>query len=222
MRFCDRTRSGSIIHPHTLCWILLCLAAAGVAWHLAVPETWQFSRAFLPNKGHFFALGVASVPLIRQERGALWRYGFVLVATLAICATQETIGKIVPPLAWTACLAVQMLSERGGPRMAGLRLAGWVLRSPAAQYLGAISYCLYLVNEPIHKLVAGTLSDVAGSDAMLFTLVWIPLAVGLPIVAAVWLHTHVEVPTQRWGRATAGRLAAHASAPSVQARGWGL
>ena len=51
------------------------LAVAGIAWRLAAPEAWQFSRAFLPNKAHFFALGVASVAVVRRERGALPRYG---------------------------------------------------------------------------------------------------------------------------------------------------
>jgi peptidoglycan/LPS O-acetylase OafA/YrhL len=183
--------------------MLLGLAASGVAWRLATPDAWQFSRAFLPNKGHFFALGVASVAVVRHENGALCRYGLVLAATLAICATQETIGKLLVPLAWTACLAVQMLPKRAGPL-----LAGWVLRSKPAQYLGAISYCLYLVNEPIHKLVAAALSWMADADAALFTLLWVPAAVGLPILAAAWLHTHVEAPALRWGRSAARRAAA--------------
>ena len=37
-----------------LCWLLLGLGAAGAAWRLNVPDTWQFSRTFLMNKGHFF------------------------------------------------------------------------------------------------------------------------------------------------------------------------
>jgi peptidoglycan/LPS O-acetylase OafA/YrhL len=202
-RLGDPARCGLVIHSQTLCWMLLGLAASGVAWRLATPDAWQFSRAFLPNKGHFFALGVASVAVVRHENGALCRYGLVLAATLAICATQETIGKLLVPLAWTACLAVQMLPKRAGPL-----LAGWVLRSKPAQYLGAISYCLYLVNEPIHKLVAAALSWMADADAALFTLLWVPAAVGLPILAAAWLHTHVEAPALRWGRSAARRAAA--------------
>jgi hypothetical protein len=169
--------------------MLLGFAVGGLAWRLAVPDAWQFSRAFLPNKAHFFALGVASVPLVRRENGALWRYCLVLAASLAICATQGAAAKMLPPLAWTACLRVQM-----APEQAGVRVVGWVLRSAAARYLGAISYCLYLVNEPIHKLAVAALSRMAASDAALFTLVWIPAAIGLPILASIWLHTHLEAP----------------------------
>ena len=38
----------------------LVLAVAGLAWHMTAPESWQFSRAFLPNKAEYFALGIAS------------------------------------------------------------------------------------------------------------------------------------------------------------------
>ena len=182
-----------------LCRTLLALAVAGVAWRLTVPEGWLFSRAFLPNKAHFFALGVAAAGVVRLESGALQRYGVVLAATLAICATQEAIGKIVPPLAWTVCLVIQML-----PVGHGVRWVGWVLRNRAAQYLGALSYCLYLVNEPIHKLLVAALSRVADADALLFTLLWVPAAVVLPFVISVWLHGHVEVPALQWGRRVAG------------------
>ena len=183
-----------------LCWILLGLAVAGVAWNLAASEAWQFSRAFLPNKGHFFALGVASVPLVRREGGAAGRYAVVLAASLAVCASQGTFGKMLPPLAWTLCLAVQMR-----PETTGLHVAGWLLRSRTARYLGAVSYCLYLVNEPIHKLAGLALSRLADGNSGLFTVLWIPVAIGLPVLVSAWLHTHLEAPALRWGRAEARR-----------------
>jgi peptidoglycan/LPS O-acetylase OafA/YrhL len=183
-----------------LCWVLLAWAAAGVAWRLNVPMGWQFSRAFLPNKAQFFALGVASAPVVRRESGALLRYAVVLAATLLICATQDAVGKLLPPLVWTACLTVQMLPRPG--------LAGWVLRNPATQYLGAISYCLYLDNEPIHKVLGAILGRMADGNGTLFTLAWLPLAIGLPILVAAGLHTYWEAPALRWGRALAKRVAA--------------
>jgi peptidoglycan/LPS O-acetylase OafA/YrhL len=186
-----------------LCWVLLGLAVAGVAWRHAVPETWQFSRAFLPNKAQFFALGVVSAPVVRRESGALVRYGVVLAATLIVCSTQGMIGKMLPPLIWTICLTIQMQPER-----AGLQWAGWLLRNSTAQYLGAISYCLYLVNEPIHKLVGVALSRLADGDAGLFTVLWIPAAIGLPMLAAAWLHKYWEVPALRYGRSVAKRVVA--------------
>ena len=112
-----------------LCWFLLGMAVVGTAWRLTAPMPWQFSRAFLPNKAHFFALGVASVAVVRSERGALARYTLVLIASLAICAIDGSPGKILPPMVWTFCLAVQMR-----PDVIGLRQA----ERPAAQPTSSI------------------------------------------------------------------------------------
>jgi peptidoglycan/LPS O-acetylase OafA/YrhL len=202
------------IQLRRLGWMLLGLAAVGVAWHLVAPDAWQFSRAFLPNKGHFFALGVASVAVVRQENGALGRYGLFLIGSLAVCATQGSIGKMMPPLAWTFCLAVQMR-----PASPAFRMANRLLRSRAAQYLGSISYCLYLTNEPIHKIVSAALSWLADNNSTAFTLLWLPLALGLPLVASAWLHSHLETPAQRWGRSMARRLARDRATESVQVLG---
>ncbi|HEY0185322.1 MAG TPA: acyltransferase [Rhodopila sp.] len=181
-----------------LACILMLVAVAGVVWNWLVPESWQFSRAFLGNKGHFFALGVASVAVVREQRGAWPIYGVALAMTLLICAAQQSFGKMLPPVVWTLCLAAQLR-----PDMAGLYPVSWLLRHPGAQYFGAISYCVYLTNEPIHKILATGLSRLADSDAAAFTVVWLPAAFLLPLLASDWLHRHVEIPAQRWGRASA-------------------
>jgi peptidoglycan/LPS O-acetylase OafA/YrhL len=199
---------------HRLGWILLLMAVAGVAWRLSVPIPWQFSRAFLPNKAHFFALGVATVPLVAGHRGAVLRYAAVLGASLAICATEGGFGKIMPPIVWTICLVVQMR-----PDIVGLRQVYALLCSRAAKYLGATSYCLYLVNEPIHKVAGEALSRFADGNAALFTLIWIPLSIGLPLAASAWLHRYLELPAMRWGRDFARRLSLDRGSATVQAPG---
>jgi peptidoglycan/LPS O-acetylase OafA/YrhL len=197
-----------------LCWLLLALAVAGVAWRLTVPEPLLFSRAFLPNKAHFFALGVASVPVVRGDRGAMGRYLLVLIASLAICATEGGVGKLLPPLAWTFFLAVQMR-----PDLIGLRQASAVLCSRLARYLGAISYCIYLVNEPANKVAGEVLSRYADGDGALFTTLWLPVGIGVPILISAWLHAYLEVPALRWGRDFARQLSAPGGAATVQAPG---
>ena len=210
-----------------LCWLLLGLGAAAAAWRLNVPDAWQFSRAFLANKGHFFALGMASVPLVRQERGALRRYAWILAGCLAICATEGAIAKMLPPVVWTICLIAQL--RPGDPGNTGpirqilyTGTGGPVVTKPGGTVFGGNFICLYLVNEPIHKLAGGALSWVASGDAALFTLLWIPVAIGLPLLAADWLHTHVERPALRLGRSIARERAVFKTAPSVQGRGRGL
>jgi peptidoglycan/LPS O-acetylase OafA/YrhL len=197
-----------------LCWLLLALALAGIAWRLTVPEPLLFSRAFLPNKAHFFALGVASVPVVRGDCGATGRYLLVLVASLTMCASEGGVGKLLPPLAWTFFLAVQLR-----PDLIGLRQASAVLCSRLARYLGAISYCIYLVNEPVNKVAGEALSRYADGDGTLFTALWLPVGIGVTILISAWLHTYLEMPALRWGRDFARRLSAPPGAATVQAPG---
>lgn len=192
-----------------LCCILLGLAAAGTVWRVAGPEAWQFSRAFLPNKAQFFALGVASVAIVRRESGWRATYGVVFAATMAICATQGTWGKMAAPLVWTIFLAAHRAPGTIAPRAVEA-----VLTSGIARYLGAISYCLYLVNEPIHKMAGPVVGWLAAGDGRLFTVLWVPVAVGLPFTVAAWLHVYLEMPAIRWGRQNARGL------PQSEPRRW--
>ncbi len=181
--------------------LLLALAAAGLAWSALAAEHWQFSRAFLPNKAHFFALGVASAGIVRGDQNRLALYALTLAACLIVCAGADSFGKLLPPLLWTLCLAAQIR-----PRTAGLRLLHAALSSRTARWFGAISFCVYLVNEPIHKLLAAGLSRLAGGNALAFSVLWLPAAAALPVIAALLLHEHIEKPAMRWGRfATSSR-----------------
>ena len=86
-----------------------------------------------------------------------------------------------------------------------MRTLAAVLQSRALVWLGAVSYCLYLVNEPVQKLLGVTLAMSVQGNAALFTAVWVPGAVALPVIAAWWLHVWIETPALRWGRAVARR-----------------
>ena len=114
----------------------------------------------------------------------------VLVATLALCAAQGGIDKLLPPLVWTALpgSAAWSSSPPAEARhhwvlaFAGMTM-GMLADGPAITalvWLGAVSYCLYLVNEPVQKLLGVTLASLVRGDAALFTAVWIPGAVVLP------------------------------------------
>lgn len=78
-----------------------------------------------------------------------------------------------------------------------------VRQSRPLVWLGAVSYCICLVNEPVQKLLGVALAMFAHGDAALFTVLWIPGATILPILAAWWLHEWVELPAQRYGRGVA-------------------
>jgi peptidoglycan/LPS O-acetylase OafA/YrhL len=190
---------GARIGPRRMATAFLCLAVAGVLWQATAPPGWQFSRAFLPNKAQYFALGVASAGMVRGATP--WRFGVVLAATLAICAVQGRGDKLLPPLVWTVCLAAQL-----HPNFGGLRMLARALRSRVLLWLGALSYCIYLTNEPVHKLLGLGLALIAGGDGMLFTVLWLPGAVLLPVLLSVGLHAWIEVPAHRWGRAYARQV----------------
>jgi peptidoglycan/LPS O-acetylase OafA/YrhL len=189
-----------------LAWLFLATSATAIAWHAMAPDAWQFSRAFLPNKAQYFALGMASAIIVRQGNKALGAYVAVLVATLVLCVAQGGVDKLLPPLVWAACLAAQL----SVPSMGALAAA---LRSRPLVWLGAVSYCLYLVNEPVQKLLGVTLAVVVQGNATLLTALWLPGAVVLPVLAAWLLHEWIEAPTLRWGRALARGGLPAAAAP---------
>jgi peptidoglycan/LPS O-acetylase OafA/YrhL len=187
---------GTQFGPRRMAVAFLCLAVAGLLWQAAALPEWQFSRAFLPNKAQYFALGIASAGVVRGNTTP--RYAVVLAATLAACALQDRGGKLLPPLVWTVCLAAQLR-----PDLAGLHWLARTLRSRIMLRLGALSYCIYLTNEPVHKLLGLSLAAVAGGNGVLFTVFWLPCAICLPLLLSAWLHEWVEIPALRWGRAYA-------------------
>ncbi|HJS88223.1 MAG TPA: acyltransferase [Acetobacteraceae bacterium] len=185
--------------------LFLGLAVAALAWRWVAPEGWQFSRAFLPNKAHYFALGLASADWLAAARPAAGkRFALALCATLALCVAQGGAEKLGVPLLWTLCLLAQRgLGKRQGAW--GLRWLAGGLRAPPLLRLGALSYCIYLVNEPVQKLLSLAFAFVARGDGALFTALWVPGAILVPLLAAWLLHAHVEQPALRAGRDRAGR-----------------
>jgi peptidoglycan/LPS O-acetylase OafA/YrhL len=79
------------------------------------------------------------------------------------------------------------------------------LRWHTVQWLGAVSYPIYLANEPVQKALAYVLVSVLPAGAGVFDVVWLPMSVALPIGAAALLHRYVETPAHQWGRAMARR-----------------
>ena len=86
---------------------------------------------------------------------------------------------MLPPLVWTLCLAAQLR-----PGLPGLGLVAVALRGRTLQWFGAISYGIYLANEPIQKLLGLALARISGGNGSLFTILWLPAATLLPLAAA--------------------------------------
>jgi peptidoglycan/LPS O-acetylase OafA/YrhL len=206
---------GGRLTLRSLAWLFLTISATAVAWHAVAPDAWQFSRAFLPNKAQYFALGIASAVVVRKGDKGLGVFMGVLAVTLVLCAAQGGVDKLLPPMVWSVCLAAQLRSAPSSASMTGMTmgLLAATLRSRPLVWLGAVSYCIYLVNEPVQKLLGVTLAVVVQGNAALFTALWLPGAIVLPVLAAWWLHERIEAPALRWGRAQARRGMPAAAVP---------
>ena len=182
-------------------------SAAAIAWHAVAPDAWQFSRAFLPNKAQYFALGIVSAIVVREGRQGLGAYLTVLgvrwccawcrAASRSCC--RRCSGRCVWRPSYVSAADITIVPADGYAgrwrrRLAAMGLFAVVLRSRPLVWLGAVSYCIYLVNEPVQKLLGVALAVVVQGNAALFTALWLPGAVVLPLLAAWWLHEWIEAP----------------------------
>jgi peptidoglycan/LPS O-acetylase OafA/YrhL len=149
-----------------------------------LPAYWQFGRAFLPDAAGYFALGLASAVWLRGE--GVWVLAVVLGIVVGLGVTSGEVSKGVIGVIWLAVLAAE--------RFEWMPVLPGVLGSRVARWLGAISYPLYLVNEPVQRAAAMVVAPLVRGDVGVFTLVWLPLAVAGPVVAAAWVHRWVERP----------------------------
>lgn len=173
----------------------------GILYHAAaplLPSFWQFSRAFLPDAAPYFALGLASAVWMRSRDPI--PYLLCLAAVFAMGLLSDVPAKALTSIGWTLLLLAQR-----HPRMP---LLPKLLDSRIAQYLGAISYPLYLANEPVQRACAMLIAPFAHGDAIFFSYLWLPAACLLPVPAAMALHRWVEVPA--WTESKQSRLPAGA------------
>jgi peptidoglycan/LPS O-acetylase OafA/YrhL len=173
-----------------LVWACLALAVAGRIYAMLVPLPWQFHRAFLSNEAAYFAIGIAAA---RLWRGADWFGAFAvpLVVAVLIGASHGSglgmIGKALPPLLWAVAVAAQRHPEN---RLVH-PLVG-MLDHPVVLWLGAVSYPLYLVNEPVGRVLAVLVGAESHGDEFWFSVLWAPLTLATSIGAAALLHYTVE------------------------------
>lgn len=172
-----------LIAPRRFGRFAFVILGAGAAWHI-LPFGVDFSRAFFPDAAPFFALGLASAAWLRGQRRAL------LPCLLGACALGLLAGpeKLLTPLAW------------GIVMVALARPWGAMLEHRILQYLGAISYPLYLVNEPVQRALALVLGPAAHGSAVSFSLVFLPLSLFIATALAVLLHHAIELPFMRYNK----------------------
>ncbi len=171
-----------LIAPRHLGCGALAFLALGAIWR-ALPYGPLFSRAFLPDAAPYFALGLASAAWAKGERRTL----LICIAgawAIGLAASPE---KSLPPLIWGILLLAQTAPW------------GAILESRTLQYLGAISYPLYLVNEPVQRALALLFGPQVHGNPALFSTLFLPNSVAVSLAAAALLHHWVERPFMRGG-----------------------
>jgi peptidoglycan/LPS O-acetylase OafA/YrhL len=159
-----------------------------------------------------FAVGVlfaTALSSLRElgERITRSRHGTWIWSTMAVLAalflsahwtgfafglSSETIAYLIPVEVLGAVLAVFLASFWPGARS--------FLESRVTQWLGTISFSLYLVHEPIVVSIGFLLGPGDG--------VWVfPLAIAPCLLAAHFFHRLVEKPSHRLARLVASRVA---------------
>ena len=175
--------------------VLLMLAGLAGVWLGA-----GFTPGFLLNNAHYFALGIATSALFPLR--SRWGWAGFAAATaccVGILVLRGVAPRMLVPVGWLAVIGAQVWPR--GP----LRPVGAVLRSGPLQWLGRVSYSLYLIHFPILLMLA-SLWRPAGAAVLLHWL-WIALAFCLSFIAADGLQRLVETPCTRWGHRVTRRAA---------------
>lgn len=174
--------------------------ALSVAWcgALIAPMFTNLHLAFLPSQLPLFLIGMASYfayrsPVIRPELPAFIAVGGVGVAG-ALQWHWVAVG------VWSLVLA-SVLSVRLAEPPLAMRAVRWLLLLPVLQYLGRVSFPLYLVHWPLIVVQVFVFSRLRPDAGYLSALAWL-LTGGLIVIvaAAHLLHRTVEKPGLNLGR----------------------
>lgn len=149
-----------------------------------------------------FVVGVCAGLLVRSG----WRLPVPLGAVLALYVLGALVGTVILPWGVWGSLTlpgtVLLIAAAATADLEGRRSV--LLESPLAQYLGRISFCLYIV----HAMVVLALVTWIDSQVVVGVLV-LPLSLAF----AVALHHAVEIPGHRWVM-RAGRRRGVAAVPA--------
>jgi peptidoglycan/LPS O-acetylase OafA/YrhL len=172
-----------LVAPRHMGRFAIALLAAGAIWH-ALPFGPLFGRAFLPDAAPYFALGLASAAWLSGQRRAL----LPCIAGAWAIGLAAGPGKSFTPLIW-AILFLTQTESWGAPLQ-----ARWL------QFLGAISYPLYLVNEPVQRALALILAPAMQGHPLLFSAFFLPNSLAISLALATLLHYWVERPFMHQGK----------------------
>jgi peptidoglycan/LPS O-acetylase OafA/YrhL len=174
--------------------LFLGLAVGGRLYAAMAPAELRFHRAFLANEAAYFAIGIATARLWQGDGRRLFAAAIAVAMMIGASHAQgfAMVGKAAPPLIWVVAVMAQRTPDRRG-----IAPIARVLAHPAVLWLGAISYPLYLVNEPVGRGLAVVIGRAVQGDAVWFALLWGPLTLVVSLAVAFLLHRSVERPMMR-------------------------
>lgn len=180
-------------------WLVLAAAVAGAPLLRHVMHTRYYPEyRFLPGRCDSLAFGAILALALQhwQIRPAVLRRGFATAGSMAALALTAllfwtggqrsnlafaTLGYTVLAVGFTAVVGLTALNA-GGPGVL-VRCLRW----RPAQYLGRISYTVYLVHYPVLLLIGGLVGGIVGrSHGGLIVRDLLSLAAALAVAAASW------------------------------------
>ena len=168
--------------------VLLCLAAfaGSLAWPVGLLASPLYRGSFFPY-WHAFLAGVLVWWMVSAELPRVPG----LLAILALWAVAAT--RVDAQLAATAASATVLLAAAPSSN-----LFRWLNFRPV-QFLGKISYCIYLVHVPIAGLLLGALARLRPGREFVSYL-FFAASLLFTAAAAYFLHLLIEVPALRWSK----------------------
>ena len=190
-------------------WIVMGIVAVLFALSRSTLPKVEYG-AFLPFHIEYFFLGAASYLVFKHlepylsstERRGDILFPPVLIMTLMIYPTVGYRTELVPFLIWTAFFALILETEGSWSR----RIVGWLFTNKVTNWMGNISYSIYLSHALCITVIAALLLEHTQLSQMPFFATLLVLTLTSTLVVSAALFYAVERPGVRLGRRLAGRL----------------
>jgi len=160
------------------------------------------SVGFLPNQFGYFALGIASFYVYRAPG---WfaripaRLHDAMLPVLGL-ALLFLLRQPLPVLVWLVVMDV-ILARRAGLETPLTAALNRVLELPVLQWLGRISYSVYLVHIPIMYVVFRAITRLnEHMGGWKFLVLALPVTIILTLLVAALTYRWIEVPGMALGR----------------------